>query len=387
MRGPSSGRAASASRVEEHHRRGLVRRAALERVQPRDRVGVLRVARQPVDRVGGEHGHAAGARSHRSKSRSPPPDAPPARCPARSRDDLGRGKPAARSSSATASRLPPPTSNATNARRPRAAGDQAPVARRARRAPPNSATRRLVADDLGRELGARARRTAGWRRPRRRPGDAGEQVAVHELDVEAEPRRVRARDVERVRADVGRRRRAGPAARRLSASAIAPEPVPTSTTRAPVRQRQRRLDHVLGLRPRDQHAPVDRQLDAAEALACRGCTRPARARAAPAHGVHERARRGPARASRPGSAISAARSTPSASREQHLGVQPRRVARRRRSARSAPSRARRGRWSPRAAATQADGLLLEPPALLGVLQRGGELVQLARRAPRRGCGR
>ena len=45
--------------VEEHHRRGLVRPAALERVQPSHGLGVVRVAGEAVDRVGREHGDAA----------------------------------------------------------------------------------------------------------------------------------------------------------------------------------------------------------------------------------------------------------------------------------------------------------------------------------------
>ena len=61
---------------------------------------------------------------------------------------------------------------------------------------------------------------------------ARRQVAEHELDVEAEPRGVGARDVERVAAtSVASTSRSGRSS--LSASAIAPEPVPTSTTRAP----------------------------------------------------------------------------------------------------------------------------------------------------------
>ena len=55
-----SGSAASAgAEREEHDRRRLVRRAALERVEPLDRRGRLGVAREPVDRVGREHDHAA----------------------------------------------------------------------------------------------------------------------------------------------------------------------------------------------------------------------------------------------------------------------------------------------------------------------------------------
>ena len=51
-----------------------------------------------------------------------------------------------------------------------------------------------------------------------------------------------------------------------SASAIAPEPVPTSCTRAPCGQLERDLDQQLGLGARDQHARVDGELDVAKPL-------------------------------------------------------------------------------------------------------------------------
>ena len=68
--GSSAAEVAPLAEVEEHHRRGLLRRAPLERVEPGDGVRVLRVARQPVDRVGGEDGHAAARRCTR---RAPAP--------------------------------------------------------------------------------------------------------------------------------------------------------------------------------------------------------------------------------------------------------------------------------------------------------------------------
>ena len=53
----------------------------------------------------------------------------------------------------------------------------------------------------------------------------------------------------------------------LSASAIAPLPVPTSTTLAPCGQLEADLDEQLGLRARDEHAAVDGEVEVAEAAA------------------------------------------------------------------------------------------------------------------------
>ena len=143
----------------------------------------------------------------------------------------------------------------------------------------------------------------------------------------------------------------------------------------PRRQAERRLDHVLGLRPRDQHAPVDHQLDEPKALDA-GDVRDRLALAAPPHGVHERARLGPGELTLRVRDQHAARSTPIAAREQHLRVQPRRVAARRgqRDHRRVERVADRG-GSERLGGSTAR--LLEPLALLGVLERRGQLVELA----------
>ena len=73
------------------------------------------------------------------------------------------------------------------------------------------------------------------------------------------------------------------------------------------RQPERRLHHVLGLGPRHQHARVDLQLEPPEPLAPEDVRHRLAPRAA-AHVLAERLGSTP----RPGSAISAARSTPSA---------------------------------------------------------------------------
>ena len=109
----------------------------------------------------------------------------------------------------------------------------------------------------------------GLRRDRIEPaGHGGEQVAVAERHVKAEPLRVGLGDRQRVRAalrpddvEVGalglqrERDRAGARADVAHARAR--------------RQVEHRLDQVLGLRARDQHARVDRELDRAEPLAPR----------------------------------------------------------------------------------------------------------------------
>ena len=89
-------------------------------------------------------------------------------------------------------------------------------------------------------------------------------------------------------------------------------PVPTSCTRAPAGSASADLHQQLGLRPGDQHARIDPQLEPPEALDARGCTPPARA-------PRRRRTRSPiSRAAAPGTAsdgsiTSAERSTPSAS--------------------------------------------------------------------------
>ena len=148
--------------------------------------------------------------------------------------------------------------------------------------------------------------------------------------VEAEPPRVRARHFERVGRDVGRDDRARRAARRASASATAPLPVPTSRTRTAARPAAH-LDQQLGLRPRDQHARVDAQVDAAEALDAEDVgdrlARGAAARRDPRSGVasagatrvagdgdQRRARRPPSASASSSSASRRGASTPAAAR-------------------------------------------------------------------------
>ena len=189
-------------------------------------------------------------------------------------------------------------------------------------APPNSAARGSCADVARQQL---ASRDVGRVRDHgvERAVDRLEQVALEQLDVEPEPRGVGPRDRERARmSSVATTSRSGRSV--LSASAIAPEPVPTSATRAPARQVERGLDDVLGLRARDEHARVDRQLDRPEALAAdevgdRLALAPARRE------VHERAR---LVGVEPALGIGDQRGPVHAEdvREQQLGVEPRRVA-------------------------------------------------------------
>ena len=205
--------------------------------------------------------------------------------------------------------------------------------------------------------------------------EARGQVAVHELDVQAEPQGVRPRDVERVGADVGGEDlevRPLVLERQRDRSRARPHVDHAGTGR----QAQRGLDEVLGLRPRDQHAAVDVQLDVPEPLDAEDVGD--RLTLAPAaREVHERARLGARQlAPRVGDqrrAVDAERR-----REQDLGVEPRRVAARRgdRDERGVERLADRGRRE-RAPASNAR-LLLQPAPLVGVLERVRQLVGLAR---------
>ena len=99
------------------------------------------------------------------------------------------------------------------------------------------------------------------------PASAASRSASTSSTVEPERGRVGRRDRERVGRDVGRGDGARPARAALIARAIAPEPVPTSSTRRrrPLGQeREAALDQHLGLRPGHEHAPVDRQVEAVE---------------------------------------------------------------------------------------------------------------------------
>src|SRR5918994_3607213 len=113
-------------RRKEHHRRGLALVAALEGVDAVDGGAVERVAREPVQGVGGEHGDAAGADAalelgprplragggdadrtdhlHPTTTRS---------FPARSRRVSGRSNPAPRISETTSRARPAPPSSAS----------------------------------------------------------------------------------------------------------------------------------------------------------------------------------------------------------------------------------------------------------------------------------
>ena len=190
-------------------------------------------------------------------------------------------------------------------RRPPAAAGGSRRARRARRAAPapaRSARSRARAR-------RRPRRRAGWRRPRRaarRRRRAGRRGGTRP--------RGRAAPRSRARRRARRRSRRSPTTRRsgrsaFSASAIAPEPVPTSQTRAPRRQVEQRLDEVLGLRAAGSARAGRPPARSSGSPSCRGCRRPARARAGARRTPWKRAR-GVRLEPRPGRTTSAARSTP-----------------------------------------------------------------------------
>ena len=237
-----------------------------------------------------------------------------------------------------------------------------------------------MTEDLGRErrpvavldvgrVGERRRRS---RRGSRRAGRAGSS------DVEAQARAVRARDGERVGADVAAAltRRSGRSVA-SARSATAPPPVPTSSTRRARGQREQPFDEQLGLRARDEHArdrPPARcgespcaDRDVGDGLACdRRLARRLGRRAPPDRTRGQRS----ARALAAITPSAWASSTSASSR-----------------GRFAPGRGDRG---PSAVERLADagcprvtpaGLRLQPPPLLVGLQRGGELVRARPRGP------
>ena len=235
-------------------------------------------------------------------------------------------------------------------RRPRARSRPRRSARRSKRpatvaiasrpsSPATTACARLVLGDLGLQRGHLALAHVG-------------QIG----DDEVEPPRPAARSRARSRPD--RRARAGRAFSRASASAsrevsvattsapgsssatasaTAPDPVPTSSTRLRL-ELDRDLDQELGLRPRDQRAAVDRELQCGEIPCGPGCRPPARGGPAAGPSRRTRARR--------------RQSTPTL----RLGGQPRavaarrlaRAAARRPGAASRPPRPRTRRSPPRA---------------------------------------
>ena len=152
---------------------------------------------------------------------------------------------------------------------------------------------------------------------------AVEQVGVHEADVEPQPRGVGARHGQRVLADVRRGHREVRALVLERERHRAAAGADVDHARG-LRQPQRRLDQRLGLRARDEHAPVDVEVEVAKALDARDVGHRLAAHRAPAHGVLEDAH-GRALHRRPTvdeqlEAVDAQRVG-----EQHLGVQARRV--------------------------------------------------------------
>ena len=336
VRGPSSGSAASA---RLGGRRTSPRRACpaarpLSAYRRATASRVLRVAGEPVDRVGREHRDAAGRDAARERlgvgaSASAPPD----------HDALDAGEVARRLDLAEAGRA--------QQRRDRVRLADADLERDAARAPvarPAGASRRitsspsapaqqrqrgLVARDLGRELRAVGVGDVGRVGDDRveRPGDR-RRAGRPRANSTSRPSRcgVGARDGQRVRA----RRRCAITSRSgrscLSASAIAPEPVPTSTTRAPCGRSSAASTRCSVSGPRDQHARVDAR--------ARSCRKPLRAEdvgdrlalraAAPRSSWNARACVG----LEPAAGVGDQRGAVHAHRvgEQQLGVEPRRLA-------------------------------------------------------------
>ena len=406
-------------RREVHDRGGLAVVAALDPVDALDRRRVERIAGEPVEAVGGEDGDPAGGdaalqrRSRRigaarltettsvmARCSPLPSDSPlrsllpsPDHAPARSR--RGRGgcgssaKPAPRSSSATAPACPSPTSRASvPCRHP--AGSAARIAIEAVGAGEQRLARLPLRSSPAAARPSRARRRrGGWRGSGRRPPPPG-QIPARKSDppAEAEALGVGARHLQRRGRGVGRGHLAAPAAPSAIASAIAPEPVPTSSSRAGP-QLQRQFDQQLGLRARDQHPAVDRRARSGGSPCGRGCRRPARAAAAAAPSPRSAARHRPA-PRRSGSAASRARVAPGRLGEEQFGVEarardPGRAERIGRGPDRLANAARGGRR--RHAHQAADAAASSLLALLLGGERVGELARARRRAPRRGCAR
>ena len=212
--------------VEEHDRARLVRRAALQRVEPRDR----RAGRP--DRTRGRRPCRPGTpprRRRRCSARRRPDQARPAR-PTTTRSMPGQVADRAtrratlrpRTSSATAGAWPAPTSRpgrATPRRgRDQPADDVEPVGAAEQRLARLVARRRGGSTVAGRDVGRVGDDGV------ERAGDRVEQVALEQLDVEPEPRGVRPRDRERARAELRRRRPRGRAARSSAPARSRPSP-------------------------------------------------------------------------------------------------------------------------------------------------------------------
>ena len=211
--------------VEEHHRARLARRPPLERVHPLDRRGALGVAREPVDGVGREHRHAArGDAAPRSVTSDAADDDPLVAGEVAHELDVPRGHERGDRSGLPGADLQREERDAV------AAGDQPaddvePVVAAEQRLARLEARRRAAA-------GRRRRRRAGWRRRRRRSpaGRAGRRGAN---STSSPSRSAFARATSRAPAEMSVPTTARSGRSSFSASAIAPEPVPTSATRAP----------------------------------------------------------------------------------------------------------------------------------------------------------
>ena len=207
----------------------------------------------------------------------------------RARSPRGRGgarrrrSPQPRTRRATASRLPRRRARGSACRRASApaCAIRRREQRRGRPAPPSSARRGSWRATSGSSVAIAARLDVGRvrddrvvaRRAGRRAGRRGTSATL-----EPEPLAVGARDGERAR----RRRRSplssqiGPLVRererdRADAAAAVEHA-------APLRQLERELDEQLGLRARDEHARVDRELERGGTPGGRRCRRPARDR-------------------------------------------------------------------------------------------------------------
>ena len=298
--------------------------AALERVQPLDGDRVLGVAGQAVDGVGREHGdpadrHAALERRGVRPALTPRPTTTRS-WPARSRTHARprRSRPS-RSSAATAAACAGPISSADQPRSRPAADRHQPADHIEPVGAGEQRRGRLVARDLRGQRSAVAH--VGQVGQHRVVAPVVEQVATPNSTVEPQPRGVGARHRHRIRATTSRPRHVQVRPLVLRAPAPPRRCPCRRRPRAPRRQLEPDLDQQLGLRPGDQHPPVDGQRRAAGTPCAPGCRRPARAPPAARAALDSRAsRRRPA--PRRGRAP-AARARRRALGQQQLGVQPR----------------------------------------------------------------
>src|SRR4051794_2154128 len=338
---------------EEHDRGGLVGAAALERVEPAHRLLRLGVAGEAVDRVGGEHGHAADAhaaleelavrRVHGRRATTTRP------IPARSGTTAASLQPASRQRAAVSASWPCPISSARNGT-PRAAAS--PTSRRTT-ARPSGPPRSARAGSNG---SSSPSRTYGRFATTASTGPATPARRSDSAQVTSRPSRVPfARATSSASAETSTPVTARSGRSSFSASATAPDPVPTSTTRAPAGSDPAASTRCSvsggGTSTRASTASSRRRKPLRPMRYAAGS--PARRRAT------SDAKRAASATGRPGSRCSAARSTPRTCASSSSA-----------SSRSTPSAARRR-------SDARGGLLGEAAPLLIVLEGVGERGEVA----------